>query len=125
MYRCNALLVAACFASLASNIVHAHDVCPLPLGPLAEKKPVALGIFNAIADGLELPAKRAKYDTEIRDTGASWSVFEALKGENSVRLFTDSHGVQMETVHITAGGGGLGMSINKCTAAVSDVYYQK
>ncbi len=125
MRRHNRLLVAVCLASLTSTIVHARDACTLPLGPLAAKKSVALGIFNAIADGLETPAKRAKYDTKIRDAGGSWSVFEILKDGNSVSLFTSATGVGMETIHETLGGGGLEMSVNKCTAAASGVYFEK
>ena len=122
----SALIIVGCLVSLASTIVGAQgSTCALPLGPLAEKKSVALGIFSAIANGLESPSKRVKYDTEIQDAGASRSVFESLKGDESVRLFTDAKGVRMETVHETLGGGGLGMSVNKCTAVVSDVYYQK
>src|SRR5437588_10185088 len=116
-----ALIISACIASLAP----AQAACDLPLGPLAAKKSVALGVFGAIADGLERPAKRAKYDMETRDAGASWSIFESLKGGDSVRFFKNANGVQMESVHETLGGGGLEMSIDKCTAAVSGVHFER
>jgi hypothetical protein len=92
---------------------------------LAGKKSVALGIFNAIADGIESRNRRAKYDTQISDAGASWSVFESLKGGNSVGFYKNANGIQIESVHETMGGGGLEMSVDKCSAAVSDVYFEK
>ena len=119
------LLAVACIVSLMPNIATAQGSCTLPIEPLAAKKSVALGIFNAITAGLESPAKRARYNITIHDGGVSWSIYESLKGGDSVRMFTDAHGVQMETVHDTLGGGGLEMSINKCTAAVSGVHYEK
>ena len=125
MLRRNALLVVICSASLLPAFAHAQKSCDLPLGPLAEKKSVALSIFNAIAKAKETPAKRAKYHIEMTDDGASWSIFESLKGGDSIHYFTNAHGVKMETVRQTFGGGGLGMSIDKCTAAISDVAYQR
>lgn len=125
MLKRSVLIFIGCLAPLASTVAHAQSTCALPLGPLAGKKSVALGIFSAIADGLESRAKRAKYDTEIRDGGDSWSVFESLKGGDSVRLYKSANGVQMESVHETMGGGGVEMSVDKCTAVVSGVYFAK
>jgi hypothetical protein len=124
MLQRKALLVVACFASLVST-VRAQENCTLPVGPPAAKKSTALDIFNAIAGGLETQAKRAKYIIKTQDAGDSWTIYESLKGGDSYHQFTDKNGRQMETVRTTMGGGGLGMSINKCTAAVSDVFYQR
>jgi hypothetical protein len=117
------LLIVTGIAVLASTAVHAQG-CLHPLGPLAAKKSVALAIFNAIADGLESSVKRAKYDTEIGDRGTSWSIFESVKGGSLVRTY-DAKGTPLETIHVTMGGGGLGMYVDKCTAAVSDVSFQR
>jgi hypothetical protein len=125
MQQRSALLIIASVLALASTAARAQGNCDYPLGPLAAKKSVALAIFNAIANGIESPAKRAKYDIEIRDERDSWSIFELLKGSYSVRFFAGANGVRMEEVHNTLGGGGLGMSINKCRATVSDVFYQR
>ena len=125
MQQRNALLIAASVVALVSTAVRAQGNCDYPLGPLAAKKSVALAIFNAIANGIESPDKRGKYDTKIRDAGDSWSIFESLKGGYSIHFFTGANGVRMESIHDTFGGGGLGMSVNKCRATVSDVAYQR
>jgi hypothetical protein len=125
LLRRSTLLIFAFLASLSSTIAYAQENCALPLGPLASKRSVALAIFNSIADGLETRNKRAKYVIKMQDNGGSWTIYEALKGGYSYRKFTDKNGRQMETVHVTAGGGGLGMSVDKCAAAVSDVFYQR
>src|SRR5580704_10349090 len=122
MQQRKALLTVVSVLTLASTAVQAQGNCDYPLGPLAAKKSVALAIFNAIANGIESPDKRAKYDIKVQDERDSWSVFESLKGGYSVHFFTGANGIRMESMHDTFGGGGLGMSVNKCRATVSEVF---
>jgi hypothetical protein len=102
--------------------VNAEPDCPLPL---VAKKSVALGIFNSIAQGLETPAKRRKYTIRISDKGDSWSIYEELKNGDYFRTYKNAKGEEMESLQVTAGGGGLGMSIDKCSGAISEAAFQR
>ena len=99
-----------------------NSTCALPL---VAKKSVAIAMFNAIADGVESKDKRRKYTIEVADEGDKWTVFEALRNSYSIRDWFDQHGKPMETVSSTFGGGGLQMSIKKCTAAISNAAFEK
>jgi hypothetical protein len=93
--------------------------------PVVAKKSVALAVFNAIADGLETKSKRSKYIVELRDEGDRWTIFESLRGADSTTSWFDRNGKAMETVRVTMGGGGLQMTISKCTGTISDAAFAK
>ena len=122
MIRTSNLLLAVSLAVLLGGAAYAESPCERPL---VSKKSVAIGIFNSIAGGLESPRTRRKYVIETHDDGTSWSVFQALRGGDSYREYTDSKGRRMEAIQMTTGGGGLGMSIDKCTGAISGVAWQR
>ncbi|MFL5240110.1 MAG: hypothetical protein ACJ8EL_21430 [Rhizomicrobium sp.] len=118
--------VGIVLAALATSTIivraDAESSCTLPL---AAKKEVALGIFSAIVSGTQTTKRRHSYETKIDDQGDRWSVYQVLKGGDSVKYSTAKNGQRMETVKVTAGGGGLEMTINKCTAVVSDAHLSR
>jgi hypothetical protein len=110
-------------AAVSATVADAQDKQPCVF-PLATQKQVALGIFNAIASGRQT-VRGDKYETKIDDQGDSWSIYQVLKGGDSVKEFTGKNGQRSESVNITAGGGGLEMIIDKCTAVVSDAHLSR
>jgi hypothetical protein len=123
MSRVVKLAIGVCCLLLATiGGINAQPDCALPL---VAKKSVALGIFNSIAQGLETPAKRRRYVIRVSDEGGSWSIYEKLRSGDYYRTFRNAKGEEMESLQVTAGGGRLGMSIDKCSAAISDAAFQR
>jgi hypothetical protein len=112
-------------ALVASATVAHVDAKPDCALPLAMTKEVALGIYNAVVNGQESPRRRRNYEIKIDDEGDNWSVYQMPKGGNSTKYFTDKDGRKMEIVTVIAGGGGLEMIIDKCTAAISSAHFSR
>ena len=115
-------LAIALFVSATVARADAQSGCVLPLAPT---KHVALSIYKAILDGQETLKQRNSYEIKIDDEGNSWSVYQMPKIGNSMKYFTDKHGRKMETIQVMAGGGGLEMSIDKCTAVISSAHFSR
>lgn len=67
--------------------------------------------------GVLLAATAATYSLHVeRDGATGWFVFQSLSDSPS-----DANG----KIAVIAGGGGLGMRIDRCNGAMSRVHYQR
>ena len=78
-------------------------------GPVVPTAEVARGIFAAVAKPLQSEQTASAYVLTIADVGVAWGVSQALPAP------TDGSAIR--------GGGGLTMRIDKCTGAISEMYF--
>jgi hypothetical protein len=110
---------------VAAVLVLPAEAQPSCVFPSATSKAVALGIFKAIAHGRQPPKRSGHFVINIEDAGENWLVYQTVKNGDSVKTFVGKDGRAWESVKVTTGGGGLEMTINKCTAVVSDVHLSR
>ena len=80
-------------------------------GPVVPTAEVARGIFAAVAKPLQSEQAASGYVLTIADVGVAWGVSQALPAP------TDGSAIR--------GGGGLTMRIDKCTGAISEMYFMR
>jgi len=90
--------------------------CDIGVGELVPSAQVARELAEAIIRNRQTPEQRSRYVLHIEQDGNGWIAFQALPD----RAATASG----DTV-ITAGGGGLGMRIDRCNGAISEIHYQR
>ena len=91
--------------------------CDIVVGELVPNAHVALALADVIIRGRQTPEERSRYLLHVEPDGETgWFVFQGLPNGPP-----DAKG----NVTVTAGGGGLGMRIDKCNGEISSVYYQR
>ena len=91
--------------------------CDIRVGELVPNAQVARSLAEVIIRSRQTPEQRARNVLQVEQDGRSgWVVFQRIPGRQP-----DAKG----NVTITAGGGGLGMRINRCNGAMNRVYYQR
>jgi len=86
-------------------------------GPYVPSRRVAVAIFRAIADAIAPNQVRTHPFILVDDEGDHWSVWRKHRAP--------ARAAKANEVIVTAGGGGLGMSIDKCTGTVSAVAFSR
>jgi hypothetical protein len=91
--------------------------CDIRVGELVPSADVAGDIAEVIFRSRQTPEQRSRYVVHVEhDDGTGWVVFQALPDKQR-----DASG----NITATAGGGGLGMRIDRCNGAMSSVFYQR
>jgi hypothetical protein len=91
--------------------------CDIRVGELVPNAQVARDLAEVIVRSRQTPEQRARYELHVEPDGETgWVVFQGLPDGPP-----DANG----NITVSAGGGGLGMRINRCTGAMSKVYYQR
>lgn len=89
--------------------------CDICVGELVPSAQVARDIAEVIFRSRQSPELRSRYVVHVeQDEGRGWVVFQTLPDSPP-----DANG----NVTVTAGGGGLGMRIDRCSGAMSSVFY--
>jgi len=104
-------------ALLASFSVRAAaDQCQTSIGAIVPDANTARQIAVAVIAAHQKRENSEKFELEVEPDGdSSWLAYQYIppvKGRNGEIIVTD-------------GGGGLSMKIDRCTGAISQVYYQK
>jgi len=105
-------------------------VCPKEdgriAGPYVPTKEAAAKIYLTVGQAMFpklFPQLRKKYPiVGVDDEGDKWSVGQSSPPPKNPQ-YTDKHGNQF--IVITAGGGMLNMSIDKCTGAISEMSFAR
>ena len=106
------LLIAASAATASHS-----PKCDIRVGELVPNAQVARELADAIIRSRQTAEQRSRYLLQVEQDGAGgWTVFQSLP---------DSPPDAKGNVTVTAGGGGLGMRIDRCNGAMSKVYYQR
>jgi hypothetical protein len=92
--------------------------CDIRVGELVPNPQVARELAEVIIRSRQTPEQRAAgYELHVEPDGETgWVVFQGLPNGPP-----DAIG----NITVSAGGGGVGMRINRCTGAMSNVYYQR
>jgi hypothetical protein len=78
---------------------------------------VARELAEVIIRSRQTPEQRSRYVLHVEQDGETgWVVYQSLPDSPP-----DADG----KITVSAGGGGLGMRINRCSGAMSSVYYQR
>lgn len=85
-------------------------------GPVVPSVEAAQGIFAVVSSALAPNRPKDKFMLGIRDAGDAWVASETLVPRGTTR---DG------AIIAVRGGGGLTMRIDKCTGAISEMYYQR
>ena len=91
--------------------------CDIRVGELVPNAQVARELAEAVIRSRQTAKQRSKYSLHVDEDGANgWLVFQSLPGRPP-----EANG----KITLTAGGGGLGMRIDRCNGAMSKVHYQR
>ena len=91
--------------------------CDIRVGELVPSAEVARDIAEAIFRSRQSPEQRSRYVVHVeQDDRKGWVVYQALPNTPP-----DANG----NITVTAGGGGLGIRIDRCNGAMSNVFYQR
>lgn len=102
---------------LAAAVTDGAQQCDIRVGELVPTAAVARDVAAAIIRSRQNAERRSRYVLHVEPDGASgWIVFQALP-----ELPGEANG----EVTVRTGGGGLGMRIDRCNAAISNVVYQR
>ena len=105
------VLIAATAATASQS-----PKCDSRVGELVPNAQVARELAEAVIRSRQTAEQRAKYSLHVEQDGANgWLVFQSLP---------DTPGANGK-ITLTAGGGGLGMRIDRCNGAMSKVHYQR
>lgn len=106
------------FVLAASAAVAGHQPkCDIRVGELVPSAQVARELAEAIIRSRQTAEQRSRYVLHVEQDGTTgWAVFQSLPETRP-----DGHG----NITVTAGGGGLGMRIDRCNGAMSRVHYQR
>jgi hypothetical protein len=91
--------------------------CDIRVGELVPNAEMARDLAEAIIRSRQTAQQRSRYVVHVEKDGATgWIVFQSLPdaGADATGKFT-----------VTAGGGGLGIRIDRCNGAMSRVHYQR
>jgi hypothetical protein len=113
----------------AETAQHAPD-CPKEegriKGPYVPTKDAAAKIYLAVGQAMSpkaFPALRKKYPiVDVEDDGDKWQMGQSSHSSKP-RGYKDKQG--NEFIVVTAGGGMLNMSIDKCTGAISEMSFAR
>jgi hypothetical protein len=106
------------FVLAASAAVAGHQPkCDIRVGELVPNAQVARELAQVIIRSRQSAEQRSRYVLHVEQDGTTgWLVFQDLPEARA-----DENG----RITLTAGGGGLGMRIDRCNGAMSSVYYQR
>ena len=91
--------------------------CDIAVGELVPNVQVARDLADVVIRSRQTPEERSRYVLHVEPDGETgWSVFQGLPDGSP-----DANG----NVTVSAGGGGLGMRIDRCNGEMSSVYYQR
>ena len=91
--------------------------CDIRVGELVPSEQVARELAEVIIRSRQTPEQRSRYVLHVEQDGETgWVVYQSLPDSPP-----DADG----KITVSAGGGGLGMRINRCSGAMSSVYYQR
>ena len=94
-----------------------HPKCDIHVGELVPNAQVAGELAEAVIRSRQTPEQRSRYVLRVEEDGTTgWVVFQSLP---------DTRASGNGAITVTAGGGGLGMRIDRCNAAMSEVHYQR
>jgi hypothetical protein len=89
--------------------------CPSVLGAAVPDAATARTIATAIIRARQSPEVMKRYTLHVDvERYGNWRVWQGIPERYDAK-----------SIIITNGGGGIAMTINRCTAAVSDFYFQK
>jgi hypothetical protein len=91
--------------------------CDIRVGELVPSAAIARDIAEVIFRSRQTPEQRSRYVVHVEHgDDTRWVVFQSLRERPR-----DAEG----NITVTAGGGGLGMHIDRCNGAISKVSYQR
>jgi hypothetical protein len=106
--------VVTLLASLSVGV--AADQCRTSIGAIVPDANTARQIAVAVIAAHQKPENSEKFELEVEPDGdSSWSAYQYIPPA------TGRNG----EIIVTEGGGGLSMKIDRCTGAISQVYYQR
>lgn len=110
------MILGLILAASAATAGH-QPKCDIRVGELVPNAQVARELAEAIIRSRQTAEQRSRYVLHVEQDGTTgWVVFQSLPDSR-----TDANG----NLTITAGGGGLGMRIDRCNGAMGRVYYQR
>jgi hypothetical protein len=106
------------FVLAASAATAGHQPkCDVRVGPLVPNSQVARELAEVIIRSRQTAEQRSRYVLNVEQDGATgWAVFQSLP---------DTRPNGKRNIAVSAGGGGLGMRIDRCNGAMSRVHYQR
>lgn len=106
------------FVLAASAATAGHQPrCDIRVGELVPNAEVARELAEAVIRSRETAAQRSRYVLSVEQDGtAGWIAFQHLP---------DTRAGGNGKLTVTAGGGGLGMRIDRCNGAMSRVHYER
>lgn len=108
--------LAAILLTLPVCASAAERGCSLALGPAVPDAATARAIAIAVIAARQKPEVSKRYDLKVeRDSPEGWIAYQAIPPERQPN----------GDIVLTAGGGGIEMHINRCSGAISELYYQK
>ena len=108
-------IVVATLVSVAG--VESPRKCGIRIGELVPNAQVARAIGEAIIRSRQTAEQMSRYELQVEQgKSGKWIVFQGLPDPPP-----DAQG----NITVTMGGGGLGMEIDRCNGAVSNVHYQR
>lgn len=111
-----ARLLAAILVMIPACASAAGRECDLALGSAVPDAATARAIATAVIAAHQKPETSTRYNLHVEaDGSAGWIAYQATPPERQPNG---------DTV-LTAGGGGIEMHINRCSGAISRLYYEK
>jgi len=112
-----ALMIVGLVLSAVAAATGHQPRCAIRIGELVPDAQVARDLATAIISSRQTPEQRSRYVLRVEQDGTTgWLVFQSLP---------DAPAGENGKVTVTAGGGGLGMRIDRCNGAMSRVFYQR
>jgi hypothetical protein len=91
--------------------------CDVRVGELVPNAQVARELAEAIIRSRQTAEQRSRYVLNVEQEGATgWVVFQSLPETRPDRK---------GNITVSAGGGGLGLQIDRCNGAMTKVHYQR
>lgn len=108
--------LAAILLTLPVRASAADRRCSLALGPAVPDATTARAIATAVIAARQKPEVSKRYNLKVgRDGSEGWIAYQATPPERQPN----------GDIVLTAGGGGIEMHVNRCSGAISELYYQK
>ena len=110
------MILSFMLAASAASAGH-RPKCDVCVGELVPNAQVARELAEAVIRSRQTAEHRSRYVLRVKQDGTTgWLVFQSLR---------DSRANGNGEIRVNAGGGGLGMRIDRCTGAMSRFVYQR